>query len=208
MYYLSQITKELASAPLDQTPAVVAKHGRYSELCRTYGQPEISRPVANSFSPNSLAARLLSIHFTLDQATSSQIPETNGHRGRQSFEMTIPHSCTIYIVLGLVGKRTGLPPMLLQLIWETEEKRISPLVHEGGASERGEDEFLADEPRQMEREHSSIPEQALTPRTRTLSSWFENMTAVRVRVEWSEEEVCRRTKHKQWSRDDGGQYTP
>ncbi|KAF2496047.1 tubulin-specific chaperone-like protein E [Lophium mytilinum] len=114
MYYLSLIGKELSAAPEAKAEAIIATHRRYAELCEEYGEPSVSRS-SSSINPNSLAARL--IRFTFHLGTSAKPAVKEGTPA--SFVAEIPMSFSVYSALGIVGKRFGLPPMKLRLLWET-----------------------------------------------------------------------------------------
>lgn len=107
-----------------------------------------------------------------------------------SLEISIPRSCSIYTALGLIGKRTGLAPMLLQLTWVTEQSDVLSGLDENEDSE----EDNADDEIQSRGEARKMSQtvQVLKPRTRTLSTWFENNKSAALRVEWSQEDLTRR----------------
>jgi hypothetical protein len=117
-YYLSLIVVELSVAPETESEAIKAQHRRWSELCAEYGEPEIRRST-NRINPNSLAARLVKLNFHLGDSAVRSIE----HRARagRNFQREIPKSFSVYSVLGIVGKHFGLPPMKLNLIYETGE---------------------------------------------------------------------------------------
>ncbi|GAB7338979.1 hypothetical protein MBLNU457_5648t1 [Dothideomycetes sp. NU457] len=116
--YLSLAAEEIASKPDAEEADVIRKYPRYRELCEEYGEPAIQRRSKNSVDPNSLAARLIKCHFSLqggdgEGQTSSIIKEIT---------LELPKSLSVYSVFGFVGKRIGILPKDLSLIWETGEK--------------------------------------------------------------------------------------
>jgi Leucine-rich repeat (LRR) protein len=117
-YYLSLITVELSVAPEMESEAIKGRHRRWTELCEEYGEPEIRRST-NRVNPNSLAARLVKLNFHLGDSTVQKLK--NSAQALQNFETEIPKSFSVYSVLGIVGKHFGLPPMKLNLIYETAE---------------------------------------------------------------------------------------
>ncbi|KAF2094874.1 hypothetical protein NA57DRAFT_80044 [Rhizodiscina lignyota] len=109
-YYLSQVALAVSLLPHDVPAAsVLTQHPRYAELCAEYGEPGITRtgPVAN---PNALAARLMRLHLKAD--------------GRWDMTIEVPRRFSVYTIQGLVGKKLGLPPGKLRLIWKTDEADV------------------------------------------------------------------------------------
>jgi hypothetical protein len=105
-YYLSMIAKEVQFAPENLKEQILKSHPRYKWLCEEYGEPDVQHK-ANAVNPNSLAARLLRIHFYLAADKT------------KAYDTEIPMSCTAYTVLGMVGKHFGIKPMECKLVWET-----------------------------------------------------------------------------------------
>jgi hypothetical protein len=123
-YYLGQIAAELARAPPGEHSTVLARHPRYKALCKEYGEPTIQRQLAkDELDPNSLAAKLVTVTFTLSDGL---LPQTS----QRSWTQEIPKSFNIYAVLGMVGKRLGLRPLELRLILESNEN--DPVGKESG----------------------------------------------------------------------------
>ncbi|KAK3725111.1 hypothetical protein LTR37_000622 [Vermiconidia calcicola] len=115
-YYLGQIAIELANVPEDNVGDVLKKHPRYRDLCEEYGEPTIQRQLKKAaFDPNSLAARLVTLTFTLSPALSHNHSE-------HCWIEELPKSLPIYALLGLVGKRLGIMPLDLRLVLETNER--------------------------------------------------------------------------------------
>lgn len=115
-YYLGQIAVEIANSSNENVEAVISRHPRYHALCEEYGEPNIVRSHAkDTIDPNSLAARLVSITFTLR-------PETLPSIQQRSWTEAIPKAFPIYAVLGLVAKRLREMPLDLRLILETNEQ--------------------------------------------------------------------------------------
>lgn len=109
-YYLSQIATELARADDAGADAIVKLHPRWKALCQQYGEPVIDRRPSDNIDPNSLAARLITLHLTYVHAGSSR-----------QWTREIPRACNVYVLYGLVGKELDLMPFELRLIWETGE---------------------------------------------------------------------------------------
>jgi len=115
-YYLSQIATELALSPAETAPEILHKHPRWKDLVEEYGEPAIIRkPDADKINPNSLAARLLLCQFHLPPDTLLTVTERH-------WQDKIPKSFDIYVILGIVGKRLGVMPLRLRLVWETGER--------------------------------------------------------------------------------------
>ena len=112
-YYLNQIASELGRTPADKRSEVLRRHPRWIALCNEYGEPRVQESKLNVVSPNSLAARLLTITFKVT-ATRGLQPAT--------WEDVVPKSINIYALLGIVGKRLGMMPLKLRLILETGER--------------------------------------------------------------------------------------
>jgi hypothetical protein len=117
-YYLSLVVIELSVAPEAEADTIKARHPRWQQLCEEYGEPEIRRS-ANQINPNSLAARLVKLKFRLgESAVQRSKTPTAAH---SIFETELPKSLSVYSVMGIVGKHFGLPPLRLNLIYETAE---------------------------------------------------------------------------------------
>ncbi|OCK78795.1 RNI-like protein [Lepidopterella palustris CBS 459.81] len=178
-YYLSHIALALTHTPLDLASQILASHPRYAFLCAEYGEPVITRSTS-TIPPNSLAARL--IKFTLHLGPSAQAAVKPGTP--TSFVKEIPMGFSMYSVLGLVGKKVGLPPMKLRLVWETGDwVGVGKAV--GGGEEAWDSESSVDDwegggekeggervPREVE----------MVAGTRLVGTWIDGMEAT-VRVE-------------------------
>lgn len=163
-YYLSLIVKEVQFAPESLQEQILTSHPRYKWLCEEYGEPDIKRN-ANAVNPNSLAARLLRIKIYLASDRS------------KSHEVEIPMSCTVYTLLGVVGKHFGFMPMACKLIWETGDwvpaRRTMADVEKDEDSEDSEDEAATTK---------VMREVEITPGTKSIGNWIDGMEAT-VRVE-------------------------
>ena len=125
-YYLGQIAIELSRPSESKVAEVIAHHLRYRELCDEYGEPTIQRkPKVDELDPNSLAARLVGITFTLAANGFSDANE-------RSWIEEVPKSFNVYSVFGLVGKRLGVMPLDLRLVSETSER--DPMARDSGYS--------------------------------------------------------------------------
>jgi tubulin-specific chaperone E len=121
-YYLNQIAIELSQATSeDEAAAIKKKHPRWKELCDEYGEPTVKKKVEKGeVDPNSLAARLISVQFQFKEKT---------------WQQELPKTFTIYEVLGVVGKKLGVMPLKLRLLWESGER--DPVGKDGGAALEG-----------------------------------------------------------------------
>lgn len=175
-YYLGQIAAELSHADPEQRDEVLRKHPRWRPLCEEYGEPAIRQsPRVDEIDPNSLAARLVCFTFVLDPAVTPQ------YRTRTWLE-EVPKSFNIYSLLGIVGKRLGIVPLQLRLVWETGER--DPVGKDRGytgpewwdSSDEEEDDELRNSDAFVAREVE------LVAGTRPIGTYFEGREA-RVRVE-------------------------
>ncbi|KAJ5230724.1 hypothetical protein N7489_011432 [Penicillium chrysogenum] len=141
MYYLSLIGKELSATTVEEEPAILDTHPRYSELCELYVEPTITRAVVSGSSdarvihPRSVAARLVKMAFRL--------PLGNDKSNIQVKE--IPGSFDTYQVKALVSRLFGLPAFGFRLVWETDE--WDPVEKEVGEEVVEWDEDSEDETR-------------------------------------------------------------
>jgi hypothetical protein len=115
VFYLSLIANELAGVPADQEHTIIAKHSRYEDLCKQYGTPPVIRRDAGNMNANYLEARLIKFKFYLNE--TSQSHQTHA----VTITEEIPKSLDIYRVKGIVGRRFGIQPLKVRLIWETGE---------------------------------------------------------------------------------------
>jgi hypothetical protein len=166
-YYLSMIAKEIQFAPENLREQILKSHPRYEWLCEEYGEPDVQRS-ANAVNPNSLAARLLRIHFYL--ATDKS----------RNYEAEIPMTCTAYMVLGMVGKHFGIKPMECKLFWETGDwvpakSNVADFDNDAWDSEDSE----------VERDLGRVMREVeIVPSTRSIGTWIDGSEAtVRVEIE-------------------------
>ncbi|KAF1943248.1 hypothetical protein EJ02DRAFT_421466 [Clathrospora elynae] len=164
-YYLSMIAKEAQFAPANLEEQILKSHPRYEWLCEEYGKPDVQRS-NNAVNPNSLAARLIRIHFYLGTSKS------------HTFETEIPMSSTAYTVLGIVGKHFNIKPMKCRLIcetgdWMSARKTMIDMGDEDWDSDDSEAEIG------MER---IMREVEIVPGTRSIGTWIDGTEAT-VRVE-------------------------
>lgn len=120
-YYLNQIASELGKTPVDKRPQVLRRHPRWKALCDEYGEPAAQEVQSDAIKPNSLAARLVKITFSVDAARGV---------APVMWEDVVPKSINVYSVLGLAGKRLGIMPLKLRLVLETGEH--DPIASETG----------------------------------------------------------------------------
>ena len=174
-YYLRQIAAEISLAPEEQTAEILARHPRWTALCEEYGEPTISRaPKPDEVDPRSLAARLVTITFSLhDEALLS--------KPVRSWVKEVPKSFNVYTLLGMVGKKLDISPLKLALILETgEQDPVRKNTGDGSVEwwDSDEDEVvvLNDEANLVSREIE------LVAGTTALGTYIEGREA-RVRVE-------------------------
>jgi hypothetical protein len=183
-YYLSLIGKELNFAPATLEKQILASHPRYKELCEEYGEPVINRD-ANKVNPNSLAARLIRFSFHLSESAKTALarsqPERKSHG--DTFEAEIPISFTAYSLLGVVGKRFGIKPMMCRLVCETGDWIPAPRNDESVKEDCDSDDSEGEEERQETAGVGKVMREVeIVPGTRAVGTWIDGMEAV-VRVE-------------------------
>lgn len=170
-YYLNQIAAELSRESQNARREILQRHPRWEELCLEYGEPAImSKPEAGTLNPNSLATRLVSITLARDSKLWTD---------------EVPKSFNIYALLGLVGKKVGVAPLKLHLIWETGER--DPIGRDGGYEgpewwESDEDEETVGLNAATDEARWVMREVELVAGTRALGTYIEGREA-RVRVE-------------------------
>ncbi|KAF3053193.1 hypothetical protein E8E11_011620 [Didymella keratinophila] len=164
-YYLSLIAKEVQFAPENMRDQILASHPRYEWLCEEYGEPDIKHGT-NKVNPNSLAARLLKIRFYLTDSKT------------ETRDVEIPMSCTVYTVLGIVGKLFGAVPRDCRLVWETGDWMLARRT-----MAEVEDEERDSEDSDSEAATSKVMREVeIMPGTRSIGTWIDGMEAT-VRVE-------------------------
>ncbi|CAK1356108.1 unnamed protein product [Cercospora beticola] len=168
-YYLNEITAELAGTAPEKRAEVLRRHSRWNALCEEYGEPSIpDQPKADSIDPRSLAARLVDVTFVFTD--------------RPEWQIRIPKSFNIYSVLGMVGKKLGVMPLELRLIWETGERDPIGLNQDQTGIEEWDSDEEEDGDETRVAENSVAREVELVAGTRTLGTYIEGREA-RVRVE-------------------------
>lgn len=176
VYYLSQINKLLSGSKSGDREALLTEHARYEDLCRIYGESALpssdTKSSTSTVDPRSLEASLITITFKLDAKTAA------GAKSQEHWIARLPRSFTIYTALSFVARHFGLPPMKLQLVWETGEDDV---VQEELDIDSEEEDATAAEPRHATPKQR---EDTLVPQTRALGTWIETPEAV-IRVEWS-----------------------
>jgi Leucine-rich repeat (LRR) protein len=164
-YYLSMIAKEVQFAPENLKEQILKSHPRYEWLCEEYGEPDVQRST-NKVNPNSLAARLLRIHFYL-AADKAKV-----------YEAEIPMTCTAYTVLGMVGKHFGIKPTECKLVWETGDW----MPAKSNVVGFDEDEYDSDDSEDEAKMDRVMREVKVIPGTRSIGTWIDGSEAT-VRVE-------------------------
>ena len=165
-YYLSMIAKEVQFAPDGMKEQILKTHPRYSWLCEEYGEPDMQSK-KDAVNPNSLAARLLKIHFYLAS-----------DRGRR-YDAEIPMGCTAYTVLGMVGKHFDVMPYDCKLVWETGDwmpAKSNVAAHE-------DDDWDSDDSEDEDKAERVMREVEIVPGTRSIATWIDGTEAT-VRVEF------------------------
>jgi hypothetical protein len=190
-YYLNQIAAEisLVTTGTGGVAAVKAAHPRWNELVEEYGEPVISSSTISTGStngaidPNSLAARLATLTFYLaDPGMFPHVPTAE-----REWKEELPKSFDIYFVLGRVGKKLGILPLDLRLIWETGE--WDPAQRSTGQTEIEEWDSDDEEVDNLDAHGELVKREVeLVAGTRALGTYVEGREA-RVRIEVKKEEV-------------------
>ena len=172
-YYLSLIAAEVAASPDGQEKAVIRKHERYEDLCKEYGEPVVKRK-PTAIDANSLAARLIKLHFHVSDQALKQLVGVEDH-----FSLELPKSLQVYSVMGYVGKRLGAVAMRIKLIWETDE--WDPVNNEDGSDSEEDDgsESQAAKGSSMEMARRDV---LIVAGSRSVGTWIEGNEA-KIRVE-------------------------
>ena len=183
-YYLSQIARELAKTPAAEKRAeVLNAHPRWEALCAEYGEPVVSGTRAGGdVDPASLAARLVRVTFHL-AAAADGLPLPTSKSFQEGFTWTeeIPRSASVYSLLGRVGKKLGVMPLGLRLVWETGEK--DPVGGSGSAGDAPEYWDSSDEEENEAGKGEWVAREVeLAAGTRAVGSYIEGVGG-RVRVE-------------------------
>lgn len=149
LYYLSQVSKQLAAATDDaEEREVLEQHPRWKELCGIHGEPTvIKKPDAETAGAGTLAARVTEFSFHIskqDLQTGRKYAESiDGHSSQNPAKddaetptahhppnhdplliekkKLIPRTIDVYRLKGIVGQLFGLRPISVKLIWETDE---------------------------------------------------------------------------------------
>ena len=174
-YYLGQIAVDLSNASPEKGSEILRQHPRWSTLCEEYGEPTIRRkPGKDEVDPDSLAARLVTFTFEL-------APGTFSSASLRTWSEEIPKSCSLYSILGRVGKRLGVMPLKLRLIWETGEQ--DPAGRASGYNGPEWWDSSDDEAENAGREHDLVwREVELSPGTAAVGTYIESHEA-KIRVE-------------------------
>ncbi|GAM86146.1 hypothetical protein ANO11243_041570 [Dothideomycetidae sp. 11243] len=117
-FYLSLIGEEISKADPAEESSIVSRHPRYGVLCQEYGTPSIIRASKSSIDTSSIAAHLVSCHVYFSQELNSVALPSK----REPQLVQIPQSFSIYNVYGHIGRRFGMLPSSLRLVWETGER--------------------------------------------------------------------------------------
>jgi hypothetical protein len=182
-YYLSLIGRELNFSSPDLEQQIIASHPRYAYLISEYGEPVIKRST-DSVNPNSLAARLLRFHFYLGESAKEYLKQATASNREERIEAEIPRSCTAYTLLGIVGKKFGIPPRKCKLIWETGDWIPAPRTDildeaDSETESTGDDDSDDEEVRAKE---MIMREVEIVPGTRLVGNWIDGKEAT-IRIE-------------------------
>jgi hypothetical protein len=125
-YYLSQIARELALTPSHRRKEVLAAHLRWNALCEEYGEPAAAAPRGEGdVDPASLGARFVGLTFYLGASAREALRVLSKRQDAdldEEWREDIPRSGSVYSLLGRVGKRLGVLPLRLRLVWESGER--------------------------------------------------------------------------------------
>lgn len=174
-YYLGQIAVEFSRAPIEQAAEIVSRHPRWKALCEEYGEPAVQRQLKqDELDPNSLAAKLVTFTFVLADGILSVVKE-------RLWNEEIPKSFETYTVLGMIGKRLGIVPLKLRLVWETGEQ--DPVGRDGGYTGPEEWDSSDEEGTSTTQEGELVAREVeLVAGTRAVGTYIEGREA-RVRIE-------------------------
>ena len=124
MFYLSRIARELAAVPegdAEGERVVLARHGRWKELCEVYGEPVVVRRGGKGEGGEGwLEGRVVGVEF-LFCCRDGDGEGGDGEKGGVVRRVEVPKSFDIYAVKGIVGRLFGLSPLKVRLVWETGE---------------------------------------------------------------------------------------
>ena len=112
LFYLSEIAKQLASAPPAQESTILLQHARWAELCSLHGEPTVKRVEFKA--ADKLSARFV-VLFISDRR--SEQPED----ALPDMQLYLPKSWNLYRVYASVADKLDVLPAHLRLIWETNE---------------------------------------------------------------------------------------
>lgn len=174
-YYLGQIARELAKTPPQQHAKVLSLHPRWGALCEEYGEPVVpSARAEGEVDPASLAARLVSVTFHLSSSAAQTLV------CEKEWTQDIPRSASVYALLGRVGKKLGVMPLRIRLVWQTGER--DPVRRGGDGNEAPECWDSSEDEGESGEGEWTAREVELVPGTRMAGSYFEGVKA-KVRVE-------------------------
>lgn len=186
-YYLSQIALELSlalSASAREEREIIKRHPRWKELCEEYGEPAIVSKSA-ALDSNALSSRLIKIRLKIGLSASPHVDESliKNTTGTEGAVISAPKRYSIYTVQGLVGRRLGIPPPQVKLIWETGEPDIVA-VQEEASFEPWDSDVEDEQPMQAAQTSAKMREVELAAGTRPISTWVDG-DDVLIRVEMS-----------------------
>ena len=160
LYYLSQISKQLASTTddsEDSRAAILSQHPRWNQLCTIHGEPTTttSRKAAATAEslPGTLAARVTTFTFCINntdlkkaQTHAQTIAGHHHHPVASSNEphdpatttektKLLPTTISTTRLIGIAARLFSLRPASIKLIWESQE--WDPFVPEDGNGGEG-----------------------------------------------------------------------
>ncbi|KAJ2897871.1 putative tubulin-specific chaperone e protein [Zalerion maritima] len=123
MFYLSRISRQLATVPPEKEGEIVKQNPRYKELCQIYGAPDVVRKT--TVSESLLEGRLVNVGFRYNPSKGTGAADRSEEdipRGPiKKARAKIPKSFDLYAVQGIAGRLFGIPPLKTKLVWETGE---------------------------------------------------------------------------------------
>lgn len=173
-FYLNRLAREIAPLSSKEREDVLREHPRWAELCEEYGEPvalgEGQKGVGEGWGREQLGARFVVVSFVF---------ASDGDGKGGDWTEDVPRSESVYALLGRVGRRVGVLPLGLRLVWETGER--DPVGSGTGDGPEWWDSEDEDGDGEGEKEWVAR-EVELVAGTRMVGTYFEG-TGARVRVE-------------------------
>lgn len=171
-YYLGLVAREVAGLKGVERERVLEGHPRWGELCAEYGEPVVEEgKEEGEGGPGALGRRFVEVAFSFGGRETGEAEE---------WMEEVPRSASVYALLGRVGKRVGVMPLRLRLVWETGER--DPIRGDVGVGYAVEWWDSEDEDTGLGEGEWAAREVELVHGTRMVGTYFEGKRA-RVRVE-------------------------